>query len=91
MVTSVRDCDFVVLVTEPTPFGLHDLAAGGGPLLAGTQSACGVIVNRAEAGATLIHDYCQASRAGPYCWKYLFPADCGDVLSAGGGLLDALS
>jgi len=25
MVESVRDADFVVLVTEPTPFGLHDL------------------------------------------------------------------
>ena len=22
---AIRDCDFCVLVTEPTPFGLHDL------------------------------------------------------------------
>ena len=25
VIESVRDSDFVVLVTEPTPFGLHDL------------------------------------------------------------------
>jgi MinD superfamily P-loop ATPase len=25
MIETVRDCDYVLLVTEPTPFGLHDL------------------------------------------------------------------
>ncbi|HQF37513.1 MAG TPA: ATP-binding protein [Opitutaceae bacterium] len=51
MIETVRDCDYVVLVTEPTPFGLHDLRLA----IAVARSLgrpCGVVVNRArpEAG-----------------------------------------
>ena len=30
VIESVRSADLVLLVTEPTPFGLNDLKAGGG-------------------------------------------------------------
>ena len=51
MIETVRDCDYLVLVTEPTPFGLHDLRLA----IAVARSLgrpCGVVVNRArpEAG-----------------------------------------
>lgn len=61
MITTVSDCDFVVLVTEPTPFGLNDLALAvdaarqlGLPL--------GVVINRADIGDGRVADYCIAEK-----------------------------
>ena len=58
VVATVRGADFVVLVTEPTPFGLHDLQLAvdtlrplGRPLA--------VVVNRADDDRR-VQDYCQA-------------------------------
>lgn len=58
VVATVRGADFVVLVTEPTPFGLHDLSLAvatfrplGRPL--------GVVVNRADEDRR-VQDYCRA-------------------------------
>ena len=57
MITAVRGADFVLLVTEPTPFGLHDLT-----LAVETVNELGipfgVIVNRADAGDSRVFDYC---------------------------------
>jgi MinD superfamily P-loop ATPase len=57
MIAAVRDADFVLLVTEPTPFGLHDLT-----LAVETVSELGipfgVIVNRSDAGDSRVFDYC---------------------------------
>ncbi len=60
-VAAVRGADFCLLVTEPTPFGLHDLDLA--VKMAGILGVpCGVIVNRAGNGRGLIEDYC--ARAG---------------------------
>jgi MinD superfamily P-loop ATPase len=50
VVESMRGSDFVLLVTEPTPFGLHDLelAAGAAQALGLPR---GVLINRADGGA----------------------------------------
>ena len=87
MVTAVRDCDVVVLVTEPTPFGLHDLRLAVATL-AELKLPCGVIVNRAEAGITLIHDYCQEAGL-PVLMEIPLSRQIAETCSAGGGLLDA--
>jgi len=57
-VNAVLDADCIVLVTEPTPFGLHDLRLAveafrpiGKPL--------GVVVNRAGAGDEKVQEYCR--------------------------------
>lgn len=60
MVNTVRDCDYVILVTEPTPFGLHDLA-GAAATLKTLNIACGVIINRAEEGNFSADEYCHAN------------------------------
>ncbi len=58
VVESVRGADFLLLVTEPTPFGLHDLRQAyqigrelGIPV--------GVIVNRDGTGYTGVDDFCR--------------------------------
>lgn len=57
MVATVRGCDYVILVTEPTPFGLHDLKLAADTL---TQLGVkhGVILNRATDEDTLINPFC---------------------------------
>jgi MinD superfamily P-loop ATPase len=57
VVATMKDADYVVLVTEPTPFGLHDLALAV-KLARGLGRPCGVVVNRAQPGRNLIENYC---------------------------------
>lgn len=61
VIQSIKGADFVVLVTEPTPFGLHDLE-----LAVETVRAIGlpfaVVLNRADAGDRRVHDYCRDER-----------------------------
>lgn len=54
---TVQDADFVVLVTEPTPFGLHDLAAIL-QLLRLLDRPCGVVINRDTGNSLLIDEFC---------------------------------
>jgi len=56
VVATVHDADFVLLVTEPTPFGLHDLKQMLG-VLSQTGSPGGVIINRDGIGDDRIEDY----------------------------------
>jgi MinD-like ATPase involved in chromosome partitioning or flagellar assembly len=57
MIETVRDCDYVVLVTEPTPFGLHDLRLAV-EVARTLKLACGVVVNRACPVATETREWC---------------------------------
>ncbi len=59
VIESVRGTDFVVLVTEPTPFGLHDLRLAVGMTHA-LGLRFGVVVNRAGAGDGRVAEYCRA-------------------------------
>ncbi len=58
VVESIRGADFVLLVTEPTPFGLHDLKLAL-QLTAELGIPAGVIVNRDGVGDTKVDDFCQ--------------------------------
>lgn len=57
VIESVRGCDLLLLVTEPTPFGLHDLRlAVEMARMLGLNH--GVVVNRANLGDRKVWDYC---------------------------------
>lgn len=58
-VTAVKGCDAVLLVTEPTPFGLHDLKLAV-ETLRELGLPFGVVVNRSNGLENLISDYCAA-------------------------------
>lgn len=58
VVASIRDCDYCMLVTEPTPFGLHDLKVAVG-LVRRMDIPFGVVVNKAMDGAQSIQEYCR--------------------------------
>jgi MinD superfamily P-loop ATPase len=55
---SVRGCDLLVLVTEPTPFGLHDLQLAV-EMARAMGVPFGVVVNRADIGDQAVWDYCE--------------------------------
>ncbi len=58
VIEAVRDTDFCVLVTEPTPFGLYDLRIAVN-VLKEMEIPCGVIVNRAGIGDRGVYRYCE--------------------------------
>ncbi len=57
-VETVSNSDFCLLVTEPTPFGLHDLKIAV-EVLRKIAIPFGVIVNRAGIGDKKLYDYCK--------------------------------
>lgn len=48
-INAVIDCDYIVMVTEPTPFGLHDLKLAV-EAFTPLDKPMGVVINRAGAG-----------------------------------------
>jgi MinD superfamily P-loop ATPase len=57
-VEAVKGSDFCILVTEPTPFGLHDLSIAV-QVLRTLKIPFGVVINRAGLGDTKVYDYCK--------------------------------
>lgn len=58
VVTTVRNADFVLLVTEPTPFGLNDLRLAV-EMLRELKLPFGVVVNRVGIGDDRVHAFCK--------------------------------
>jgi len=56
VVETLRGVDFVILVTEPTPFGLHDLKQIIG-ILNDLKIPSGVVINRDGIGEPIIEEY----------------------------------
>jgi MinD superfamily P-loop ATPase len=61
VVESMRGADFVLLVTEPTPFGLHDLRLAV-QVAQELQVPAGVIINRDGIGDSGVDDYCREAK-----------------------------
>jgi MinD superfamily P-loop ATPase len=57
VVTAVRGSDYVLLVTEPTPFGLHDLKLAA-ETVRQLGIPFGVVINRAGIGDDRVQSYC---------------------------------
>lgn len=58
VIETVRDTDFTLLVSEPTPFGLADLRLTV-EVLRELESRFGVVVNRADIGDEGVEDFCK--------------------------------
>ena len=56
VIAAIKDTDFVILVTEPTPFGLHDLklAVGAVQML---SIPFGLVINRSDIGNQDVKNY----------------------------------
>lgn len=61
VIAAVKNSDVVLLVTEPTPFGLNDLKLAVA-MVRELGVPCGVVVNRAGIGDQTVFDYCAGER-----------------------------
>lgn len=59
VVESLRGADYALLVTEPTPFGLHDLRLAVEVAKRELGLPTGVVINRDGVGNSEVEDYCQ--------------------------------
>jgi len=57
VITAIKDTDFVILVTEPTPFGLNDLVLAA-EVVRKMRLPFGVIINRSDLGNKKTDEYC---------------------------------
>jgi MinD superfamily P-loop ATPase len=58
VITAVRNSDYCLLVTEPTPFGLNDLTLAV-ETVKELKIPCGVVINRSVDGERKVEPYCQ--------------------------------
>lgn len=86
MVETVADADFVVLVTEPTPAGLHDLELAE-EVLREMGIPAGVIVNRDGTGYGKLEESF-ASRGLPVLLRIPFDRGIAEALARGRTLVD---
>jgi MinD superfamily P-loop ATPase len=63
VIASIRNTDFVALVTEPTPFGLNDLGLAL-DMVRELNIPHGVIINRAESGNRDAQEFCKKRQTG---------------------------
>ncbi len=87
VVESLRGSDYCLLVTEPTPFGLHDLrlAVGVGRELG---LPMGVVINRADIGDLGVERYCQEESL-PLLMRIPFDRRIAEAYSVGTPLVEA--
>lgn len=86
VVESLRGADFVLLITEPTPFGLHDLRLAV-QLTRELGIPAGVIVNRDGIGDDGVDVYCRESDV-PILMRIPFDREFGAHLAQGKSLVE---
>lgn len=86
MVAAVRGADFVLLVTEPTVFGLHDLGLAC-DTLEKLRLRSGVVVNRADGNCGDVEAFCR-KRGIPVLMKIPFSRKIAEGYSSGKRLME---
>ncbi|MCK9450398.1 MAG: ATP-binding protein [Bacteroidales bacterium] len=81
VIAAVADADFVLLVSEPTPFGLHDLKLAVETMqLLGKAYA--VVINRADLGTNELENWCQQEQI-PIAARIPFDRDIATTYATG--------
>ena len=81
VVEAIKDSNFCILVTEPTPFGLHDLKITV-QVLKKMDVPFGVIVNRAGIGNKEVYKYCRDEDI-PVLFEIPFQRNIAELYSRG--------
>jgi MinD superfamily P-loop ATPase len=89
VVETMRDADFVLMVTEPTPFGLHDLRLAVEVARGELALPVGVVVNRDGVGDSGVDAYCTAEGI-PILMRIPLDRRIAEALSDGQALVEAL-
>jgi len=88
VIASMKDADFVLLVTEPTPFGLHDLklAVGAAHVL---NIPLGLVINRSDLGDGKVKEYAHEINL-PILMEIPFNREIAEAYSKGEMLVDVM-
>jgi MinD superfamily P-loop ATPase len=88
VIASMKDTDFVLLVTEPTPFGLHDLklAVGAAQIL---NIPLGLVINRSDLGDDKVREYAH-QKSLPILMEIPFDRQIAEAYSRGEMLIDVI-
>ena len=89
VVETMRGADFVLLVTEPTPFGLHDLRLTVQVARDELGLPVGVVVNRDGVGDAGVDEYC-AAQGIPILMRIPLDRRIAQAISGGKTLVEAL-
>ncbi|SEM04562.1 MinD superfamily P-loop ATPase, contains an inserted ferredoxin domain [Syntrophus gentianae] len=88
VITAMKGTDFVLLVTEPTPFGLHDLSlALGAVRILGIP--CGLVINRCDMGDEKVKEYAREESL-PILMEIPFQRDIAEAYSRGELLVESI-
>jgi MinD superfamily P-loop ATPase len=87
VVESIMGVDFVLLVTEPTPFGLHDLKLAF-QMVEELGMPSGVVINRDGIGNSPIEEFC-SEHGLPILMRIPFSRQFAEILAQGVPLINA--
>ena len=88
VIAAMNGADFILMVTEPTPFGLHDLKLGVEAVkLLGIP--CGLVVNRADVGDDKVFAYAREEEL-PILLTIPFDRRIAEAYSRGETMVEAL-
>jgi MinD superfamily P-loop ATPase len=88
VIEAMKPADFVLLVTEPTPFGLYDLklAVGAAKIL---DVPCGLVINRSDMGDEKVNAYAAAENL-PILMEIPFDRRIAEAYSRGDMIVDVM-
>jgi MinD superfamily P-loop ATPase len=81
VISAIKDTDFVILVTEPTPFGLNDLLLAV-EVVRKLEIPFGVIINRSDLGNKKTDEYCTRENI-PILMRIPFDKKIAEIYSRG--------
>jgi len=88
VIETMKPADFVLLVTEPTPFGLYDLklAVGAAKIL---NIPCGLVINRSDLGDDKVKEYANRENL-PVLMEIPFDRRIAEAYSRGDMIIEAM-
>jgi MinD superfamily P-loop ATPase len=88
VIESMKPADFVLLVTEPTPFGLYDLklAVGAVKIL---NIPCGLVINRSDLGDKKVKQYADRENI-PILMELPFDRQIAEAYSRGDMIVEVM-
>ena len=88
VIASMKDTDFILLVTEPTPFGLHDLklAVGAVKIL---KIPCGLVINRSDVGDNKVKEFAKKESI-PVLLEIPFDRNIAEAYSRGDMIIEVI-
>ncbi|HBI14115.1 MAG TPA: (4Fe-4S)-binding protein [Desulfobulbaceae bacterium] len=88
VIAAMNGADFILMVTEPTPFGLHDLRLAVGAVRV-LGIPCGLVVNRSDIGDQKVFAYAE-SEGLPILMTIPFDRRIAEIYSRGKAIVEEM-